>query len=133
MPRDALLLDETIEACRRIVSLTAKLNPELPDTHRDLIDALLWNFTVLGEASGQVSDDLKNAHPELPWADPVRLRNRIVHGYWSVEIGFRDLVGAPASNSAQLRVGALRGRGRSGGRDRLPAVMTRQHQGRRDG
>lgn len=86
MPRDALLLDEMIEACRRIVSLTAKLNPELPDTHRDLIDALLWNFTVLGEASGQVSDDLKNAHPELPWADPVRLRNRIVHGYWSVEI-----------------------------------------------
>lgn len=32
------------------------------------------------------SDDLKDAHPEVPWADPVRLRNRIVHGYWSVDL-----------------------------------------------
>lgn len=86
MSRDPLLLDEMIEACHRILSLAPKLDPEPSDASRDLIDALLWNFTVLGEASAQVSDALKDAHPELRWADPVRLRNRIVHGYWSVEI-----------------------------------------------
>ncbi len=86
MQRDRLLLDEMIEACERIMSLAAKLDPEPSQANRDPVDALLWNFTVLGEASGQISDDLKTAHPELPWADPIRLRNRIVHGYWSVEI-----------------------------------------------
>ena len=85
MPRDPLLLGEMIEACERIVSLAARFDAARPDGGRDLMDALLWNFTVLGEASGQISPELKKDHPRLPWADPVRLRNRIVHGYWSVE------------------------------------------------
>lgn len=49
-------------------------------------DALLWNLTVVGEATGQLSADLRDAHPEVPWSQPVRLRNRIVHGYWSVDL-----------------------------------------------
>jgi uncharacterized protein with HEPN domain len=46
----------------------------------------LWNYTVLGEAVGQVSVETKAAHPDVPWSDPVRLRNRIVHGYWSIDL-----------------------------------------------
>lgn len=46
----------------------------------------MWNLTVLSEAATQVSDDLKTAHPELVWSDPIRLRNRLVHGYWSIEM-----------------------------------------------
>jgi uncharacterized protein with HEPN domain len=41
---------------------------------------------VLGEAIAQLSEDLKDSHPEVGWSDPVRLRNRIVHGYWSVDL-----------------------------------------------
>jgi uncharacterized protein with HEPN domain len=51
----------------------------------DRRDALLWNFTVLGEAVGQLSDELKDDHPEIGWASPIRMRNRIVHGYWSID------------------------------------------------
>jgi len=29
---------------------------------------------------------LKTAHPNVPWADPVRMRNRVVHGYWSIDL-----------------------------------------------
>ena len=41
---------------------------------------------MLGEAAGQVSDDVKTRFPEVTWQQPVRLRNRIVHGYWSVDL-----------------------------------------------
>lgn len=44
------------------------------------------NFTVLGEAASQVSATLKATHEEIVWSDPVRMRNRVVHGYWSVEL-----------------------------------------------
>ncbi|MGL5861783.1 MAG: HepT-like ribonuclease domain-containing protein [Phycicoccus sp.] len=47
---------------------------------------MLWNFTVLGEAASQVPAEVKAAHPEVPWAQPARLRNRIVHGYWSIDL-----------------------------------------------
>lgn len=70
MQRDPLLLGEMIEACQRIISLTARLDPALAAADRDLTDALLWNFTVLGEASGQISADLKALPAQIPWADP---------------------------------------------------------------
>jgi uncharacterized protein with HEPN domain len=47
---------------------------------------LLWNFTVLGEAAARVSSELKDRHPEIPWRRPADLRNRIVHGYWSIDL-----------------------------------------------
>jgi uncharacterized protein with HEPN domain len=42
----------------------------------------VWNFTVLGEAAGQLSDEIKNCHQRAA----ARPRNRIVHGYWSIDI-----------------------------------------------
>ena len=85
MQRDRLLLAELIDATERIVALVEGHDANQIEADRDRRDALLWNFTVLGEASMQLSTDLKAAHPEVPWADPARLRNRIVHGYWTID------------------------------------------------
>ena len=86
MQRDLLLLSKMIGASERIIELAMGIDPAAPEPARDRVDALLWNFTVLGEASNQISTGVKVNHPEVPWADPVRLRNRIVHGYWSVDL-----------------------------------------------
>ena len=86
MQRDRLLLAEIIDAAERVVDLTATRSAEELDVDRDRRDALHWNFTVLGEAIAQLSDEIRGSHPEVPWRDPVRLRNRIVHGYWSVDV-----------------------------------------------
>lgn len=86
MSRDPLLLNEIIDAAERIIELVGRLDPDDAVANRDQIDALLWNFTVLGEAAGNLSTPFRVGHPEVPWADPVRLRNRIVHGYWSIEL-----------------------------------------------
>lgn len=33
-----------------------------------------------------MSDEIKDHHPEIGWSSPVRMRNRIVHGYWSIDL-----------------------------------------------
>lgn len=87
MPRrDTLLLEEMIDAAERAVEITAGVTASGLMDDRLRRDALLWNVTVLGEAAGQVSDALKAAYPQVPRAAPTRLRNRIVHGYWSADI-----------------------------------------------
>ena len=86
MRRDRLVLAEIIDATERIVALTAGRSVDEIDADRDRRDALLWNYTVLGEAVSQLSEPTKAAHAEVPWSDPVRMRNRIVHGYWSVDL-----------------------------------------------
>lgn len=86
MRRDLLFLSEMIDATERILELVGGIDATSPEPDRDRVDALLWNFTVLGEASNQVSEEVKATHSDILWADPVRLRNRIVHGYWSVDL-----------------------------------------------
>lgn len=58
--------------------------PEL-EADRLRRDAVLWNFTVLGEAAGQLSEELRSSYAQLEWRRPIELRHRIVHGYWSID------------------------------------------------
>ena len=84
MPRDRLFVQEAITASERIVTLAAGETAETLAADANTRDALLWNFTVLGEAIGKFA--LKDEFPEVEWHKPVALRNRIVHGYWSADL-----------------------------------------------
>ena len=86
MQRDILLLTEMIDAAGQAQHLTANVTVSELESDRQRGDALLWNFTVLGEAAGQLSAELKDRFPDIPWQQPMRLRNRIVHGYWSIDL-----------------------------------------------
>ena len=86
MRRELLFLEEMIDAAEQAYQLTVGVTLAELSIDRRLRDALLWNFTVLGEASGQIPDEVKARFPEVPWRQPSRLRNRIVHGYWSVDL-----------------------------------------------
>jgi uncharacterized protein with HEPN domain len=87
MQRDLLLLEEMIDAAEQAHSLVVGHTVAEIESDRVRRDALLWNFTVLGEAATRVSDETKARFPDIPWRNPMRLRNRVVHGYWSVDVG----------------------------------------------
>ncbi|MGL4743294.1 MAG: HepT-like ribonuclease domain-containing protein [Dermatophilaceae bacterium] len=91
MRRELLLLEEMIDAAEHAHRLTDGVGVlELSRDRQRRDAALLWNFTVLGEAASQVPAEVKAAHPEVPWAQPARLRHRIVHGYWSIDLDVLD-------------------------------------------
>lgn len=51
--------------------------------HQHAIAKALEN---IGEAAKKVSDDRKAAHPEIPWAQMMSMRNRIVHDYFRLDL-----------------------------------------------
>jgi hypothetical protein len=63
MQRDVLLLTEMIDAAEQAQQLTARTIVSQLETDRQRRDALLWNFTVLGEAAGQLSAEVKDRFP----------------------------------------------------------------------
>ena len=85
MQRDVLLIAEMIDAATQAQSLVAGVELPALVEDRQRRDALLWNFTVLGEAAARVDAEVKKRFPNLPWEQPTR-RNRIVHGYWSIDL-----------------------------------------------
>ena len=88
---------------------------ELQDD-RQRRDALLWNFTVLGEAAARLSDETKARFPDVRWQQPARLRNRVVHGYWSIDV---DVLYTTATEQLPRFADDLRPCS-----PRLPAMMT---------
>jgi uncharacterized protein with HEPN domain len=50
-------------------------------------DAVVRNLEVLGEATRRIPPDIRERYPEIPWAQIVGLRNRLIHGYFLVDYG----------------------------------------------
>ncbi len=55
------------------------------DTDRLLNLALVRLLEIVGEAAGRVPEAVSALHPEIPWPQIVSLRNRLIHGYDSVD------------------------------------------------
>jgi len=46
---------------------------------------MVYHLQVIGEAAGQVSDELRSRHPEVPWREITAMRNILVHAYFAVD------------------------------------------------
>lgn len=47
--------------------------------------ALTRLVEIIGEAANRVPDEVQSKHPELPWLQMIGARNRLIHGYDSVD------------------------------------------------
>ncbi len=58
------------------------------DLDRDWIDtlALVRLLEVIGEAANRVPNEEQSRHPEIPWSEIIGLRNRLIHGYDSIDL-----------------------------------------------
>ena len=51
-----------------------------------LARALVKDIEIIGEAASRVSQDFRATHPQLPWADIVGMRNRLIHAYFDINL-----------------------------------------------
>ena len=51
----------------------------------DAFDAGLRRLHTIAESTQRLSNELKDRHPEIPWARIAGFRNRIVHAYMDVD------------------------------------------------
>ena len=51
-----------------------------------MIDAVIRQIEILGEAAIHLSDEFQNSHPEIPFASMIGMRNKLIHGYDDVEL-----------------------------------------------
>lgn len=51
-----------------------------------LVHSVVRLIEVIGEAAAQVSRKFQGAHPEVPWAMMVAMRNRLIHAYFDVDL-----------------------------------------------
>lgn len=52
---------------------------------RDFELAVVRLLEVVGEAATRVPDEVQDRNPEVPWAEVVAMRNRLIHAYDAVD------------------------------------------------
>lgn len=50
-----------------------------------LQDAVIRNFEIIGEAASRLSPAVR-VRPGVPWSKLIAFRNRLIHGYWSIDL-----------------------------------------------
>ena len=48
--------------------------------------AVMHQLLVMGEAVKRLSEEFLEAHPEIPWSQAARMRDKLIHGYDVIDI-----------------------------------------------
>ena len=86
MRRDDILLLDMLLAARDAVEFADGLTIEAFERNRMAQRAVLKSVEIVGEAASRIGSETRAAHPEIPWAGIVGLRNRLVHEYSNVNL-----------------------------------------------
>lgn len=76
------MLDAALEIHQYVQSSTR----EDLENDRKLVHSLVRLFEIIGEAASQVSEELRDDIPEIPWSVIIGMRNRLVHAYFSINL-----------------------------------------------
>jgi uncharacterized protein with HEPN domain len=93
MSRDQQRLNDYIthilQAIERIYRYTEEFD-EIGFLQNDMVqDAVIRNIEIIGEAARNIErhyPEFAQKHAEIPWEDVYLMRNRVSHGYFSVDL-----------------------------------------------
>jgi len=87
MPKDdRLRLKHMLEAAKE--AITAAQGRTRDDLEKDRIWTLgiVKCAEIIGEAAARIDPKSRARHPDIPWAEIIAMRNRLVHVYFEVDL-----------------------------------------------
>jgi uncharacterized protein with HEPN domain len=75
-----------LDAAREAVSFASGRSREDLDHDRMLVLAIIKDVEIIGEAASRTTAATRSAHPEIPWAQIVAMRNRLIHAYFDIDV-----------------------------------------------
>lgn len=73
-----------LDAIQRIKRQTAQGRARFEEDEVLQTAVMRW-IEIVGEAVRGLSDELRDAHPEIPWRQIIAMRNIVVHVYFEVD------------------------------------------------
>ncbi len=84
-PRDwAFRIQDILDAIAKIQRYVSAVDFEAFENDEEIMDAVVLNLTVIGEAANHIPSEITDNHPEIPWRQMIDLRNFSVHAYWNL-------------------------------------------------
>ncbi len=79
-------LKDILEAIRRVKEYTHSLDLEEFLIQKMVVDAVMRNLEIIGEAVTQLPENIKIEFPEVPWREVKDFRNVVAHKYFKINL-----------------------------------------------
>jgi len=85
MKDDRIYLDDMLQSIRRILEYTQGGKGAF-DQSPMIQDAVIRNFTIIGEATKRLSPELRDTYPQIAWRRMAGFRDVLIHGYKRLDL-----------------------------------------------
>lgn len=82
----AVYLGHIYEAIRAILDFTKDITEEEFYQNDLVVSAVVRKFEVMGEAAKRIPDEIRLAHPGIPWKQMAGFRDVLIHDYDSLNL-----------------------------------------------
>jgi uncharacterized protein with HEPN domain len=86
MKEDSLLLNDIIKAASLIREFIGTMDFTAFESDEKTSSAVIRQFEIIGEAAKNVSNEVINQNPDIPWKEMAGMRDRLIHGYAGVDL-----------------------------------------------
>jgi uncharacterized protein with HEPN domain len=83
---DEIRIKHMLDAVEEALTFVRNRDREHLDQDRMLVLALIKDIEIVGEAASRISDETKQAAPDIPWANITGMRNRLIHAYFDINL-----------------------------------------------
>jgi uncharacterized protein with HEPN domain len=81
---NTLYLGHIRDAVEKIEKYTAEMDYDDFICNDMMIDAVVRELEIIGEATNNLSEDFRKRHSEIPFRDIIDMRNILIHNYAGV-------------------------------------------------
>ena len=85
-PTDRVRLQHLLDALTEATALAQSRTRTDLDADHVLCLALTRLLEIIGEAARGLTEHTRHNHPEVPWAKMIGMRDRLVHGYYDINL-----------------------------------------------
>ncbi len=82
---DLIRLRHILDAGREAVAFSISRSREDLDKDRMLSLSLVRLLEIIGEAARGISQEFRDAYPDIAWKKMVGMRDRLIHGYFDLD------------------------------------------------
>lgn len=81
-----LYIEDILECIEKIKKYTKDISLEEFSKDDKTIDAVVRNFEIIGEATRQLPQKVKNKYSDIEWKSIIDFRNVIIHEYFGIDL-----------------------------------------------
>ena len=80
-----MFIEDIFESINKIEKYIEGLSYEKFSENEMIIDAVVRNFEIIGEAANNIPKEIREKYNDIPWKEIKGLRNLVAHEYFSVD------------------------------------------------